>query len=316
MRKKLLFGAVCVCVLASLMGCGDKKETTDENGTTETVTVSDEVVATQDATEVSKDSVDDSVGAWILRKEVSDVDVLEDAQGAMLFADKLSLPISMDILQDYPMDSVGINQNKLSDIANENKDSFTSLVFTVYDKTGNKFSYLPDVILGNDKTETTVAQAISDGNWRMETYYFDYETLGLTEEEYNDMCNSNPDVQGMYLLLDRLYEMLGTPNFVGWDYGMDNSTKDDSGYDAAKYVETMRYPEKVSDECVTVYSTIVGWQFSDYAIVVDISEISDSRSGVSIGEVSDVIFNYIPSSYGTIEDVYGTNAIKDYIAER
>ena len=75
----------------------------------------------------------------------------------------------------------------------------------------------------------------------------------------------------------------------------------------------MRNPAKYSSDNTTVYSTYVGWQFEDCGIMVRLLEISsqDEQSlCVSVGNIS---VSYVPSTYGSLEDVYGTNAVSDFL---
>ncbi|MFR5029592.1 MAG: hypothetical protein ACLTDF_13215, partial [Coprococcus sp.] len=191
-----------------LVGCGkDTVGSGDTQSTKEQSTVQETESSDENATEEKNIVSDDSTGAWVLRKEVTDKAVLDEPSGAALFPDKLTLPINIDSLMDYQVLAGGVDQGTLSSIVDSYTDSFTSLDFMILDKTGTIYSYMPDLLLGkeDDSNETNIKQAISDGNWMLGPSAMYYDTLGLTEDEYNNMCNDNPDEDGKYLLMDKLY---------------------------------------------------------------------------------------------------------------
>ena len=78
----------------------------------------------------------------------------------------------------------------------------------------------------------------------------------------------------------------------------------------------MRNPENYGSDSVTAYSTYIGWQFADYGIVIYVSETSNSRSGTLKANIHDVSISYVPATYGKLEDVFGTNAVSDFIAAK
>ena len=65
-----------------------------------------------------------------------------------------------------------------------------------------------------------------------------------------------------------------------------------------------------------MYSTYIGWQFADYGIVIYVSETSNSSSGTLKANIHDVSISYVPATYGKLEDVFGTNAVSDFIAAK
>lgn len=321
MRRKIFCGLVCVVLSVTLIGCGGTSETTEtpqQITSEDNMDVEDTPVDEKTEETVSEVVQDDSVGAWILRKDVTDKEVLDDVAGAVLFVDNMSLPINVQDMMNYTVKASGVGKDLLSSLVDSYTDSFNYLELDVYDNAGEISMYMPDLILGKEDSdeETTIKQAISDGNWMIGPSKVFYDTLGLTKQQYDSMCNENAGIDGEYLLADKLYEMLGSPNYVGWFLDDKNNTKYGVGYDAKEYVKNMRSPEEVSSESVTSYSTYIGWQFSDYAVVLNMSETSDSRDGVTRGNVHDLTICYIPSSYGTIEDVYGENAIADFLSAK
>ena len=190
MRKKLVCGAMCVALSAMLVGCGkDTVGSGDTQSTKEQSTVQETESSDENATEEKNIVSDDSTGAWVLRKEVTDKAVLDEPSGAALFPDKLTLPINIDSLMDYQVLAGGVDQGTLSSIVDSYTDSFTSLDFMILDKTGTIYSYMPDLLLGkeDDSNETNIKQAISDGNWMLGPSAMYYDTLGLTEDEYKIM---------------------------------------------------------------------------------------------------------------------------------
>lgn len=59
------------------------------------------------------------------------------------YADKLTLPIKIDDLMDYPLDGVGIEGiNTLSSLIDTYTESSNNFSFIVYDKTGENMLYL------------------------------------------------------------------------------------------------------------------------------------------------------------------------------
>ena len=137
MRKKLVCGAMCVALSAMLVGCGkDTVGSGDTQSTKEQSTVQETESSDENATEEKNIVSDDSTGAWVLRKEVTDKAVLDEPSGAALFPDKLTLPINIDSLMDYQVLAGGVDQGTLSSIVDSYTDSFTSLDFMILDKTG------------------------------------------------------------------------------------------------------------------------------------------------------------------------------------
>lgn len=316
MHKKILYGIISVAALSMITGCGSKASDGANNvNTTEVINTQD----SQDTNSESEDSyMDSEKSAWVLRKEFTDKQILDELSGVAMFADNLTLPIDINTLMDYPAEAVGIEQGKLSSIVDSYTDTFTFEEFTIYDKTGSTYSYLPDLVLGKEDSEEkiTVKQAITDGNWKLGPSMVTYETVGLTEDEYNSICNENPDKDGLYIIADKIYDRLGTPNYIGWYCDSENSTQYGKGYDAKAYLNMMRDPGKYGSDGVTSYETIVGWQFDSYGIALDISETSDNYGGDVKSSVYSVVISYIPATYGTIEDECGTNAIADFLAAK
>lgn len=323
MKKGFLCGAMGITMAAMLAGCGggsDADKNTGDSGKTgysqEAADVNDD--SDKDANDTGS-VADDSMGAGVLRHDITDKDVLDAPTGATLFADKLTLPIKIDDLMDYPLTGVGIEGiNTLSSLIDTYTESSNNFSFIVYDKTGENRLYLPDLVLGDEDSENelTIKQAVTDGNWMMGPSKVYYDTLGLTEEEYNTLCNDNPDSDGEYLLLDKLYEEFGTPNYIGWFCDQDNATMYGGNYDAKEFIDKMRHPENYGSDKVTAYEYCVGWQFADYAVALDLCETSDAYSGNTKGSISNINISYIPASYGTIEDVCGLNAVKEFMAAR
>ena len=102
----------------------------------------------------------------------------------------------------------------------------------------------------------------------------------------------------------------------GAPYPVDDSEKDKNGNDAEEYVNRMEDPENYGIGSVTAYSTYIGWQFEDYGIVIIVSETSDSGAGSLRVNIQDVTISYVPITYGTLEDVFGSNAVSDFIAAK
>ncbi|MFQ9802936.1 MAG: hypothetical protein ACLRXD_02490 [Coprococcus sp.] len=324
MRKKLVYGAMCIALSAMLVGCGKDTgdngdvQSTKEQSTKEQSTVQESESSEETTSDGGSVVSDDSMGAWVLRNEITDKAVLDEPSGAALFPDKLTLPINIDSLMDYQVLAAGVDQGTLSSIVDSYTDSFTSLDFMILDKTGTVYAYMPDLILGkeDDSQETNIKQAISDGNWMLGPTAMYYDALGLTEDEYDNMCNENPDEDGKYLLMDKLYDMLGTPNYIGWFCDADNQTRPGETNDAKEFIDNMRNPENYGSDSVTAYSTYIGWQFADYGIVIYVSETSNSSSGTLKANIHDVSISYVPATYGKLEDVFGTNAVSDFIAAK
>ena len=59
--------------------------------------------------------------------------------------------------------------------------------------------------------------------------------------------------------MDKLYYLLGTPNYIGCFCSDDNNTRTGAIYDAEEYVNRMEDPENYGIGSVTAYSTYIGW---------------------------------------------------------
>ena len=116
--------------------------------------------------------------------------------------------------------------------------------------------------------------------------------------------------------MDKLYYLLGTPNYIGCFCSDDNNTRTGAIYDAEEYVNRMEDPENYGIGSVTAYSTYIGWQFEDYGIVIIVSETSDSGAGSLRVIIQDVTISYVPITYGTLDDVFGSHAVSDFIAAK
>ena len=142
MRKKLVYGAMCIALSAMLVGCGKDTgdngdvQSTKEQSTKEQSTVQESESSEETTSDGGSVVSDDSMGAWVLRNEVTDKAVLDEPSGAALFPDKLTLPINIDSLMDYQVLAAGVDQGTLSSIVDSYTDSFTSLDFMILDKTG------------------------------------------------------------------------------------------------------------------------------------------------------------------------------------
>jgi hypothetical protein len=325
MRRKVMYGVICVSMAAMLFGCGSSATDNSVNDTDTKQESSGEAAVGDSSDDASSVQVDDSTGSWLLRNELTDKEVLDDVSGAKLFVDNLTLPISIDDLLSYNVKSAGGDMTTLSSEINGNTESFESKSYSVYDSTETDLRYLPDIVLGKEDsgTETTVKDAVEQGVWMLDSSYTYYKDFGLTEEEYNSLCEANYPESGSsskYVFLDTLYEMLGSPNFVGWYYSTDNETRwaDDAGnynYDASEYIDRLRNPNaEDSDYDSFVNQFVVGWQFADYGIAIDFAEIVKEDKATANTDMIGI--TYIPSTYGTISDVYGANAVKDFIAAK
>lgn len=267
---------------------------------------------------VDEENDDENTGGipWILDKDVTDRVVLDLPEGVRMFTGQLAMPLNLYDLMDCQVQIAGRDGKKtFSSMVDCYTDSFETMDMTVYDESGTLSRYIPDITLGtmDSGIETTISQALRDVNWIMPLSILSFSDLGFTEIEYNKMCNENSNADVNYILMDKMYDMLGCPNFVGWACGFDNETKYGSLYNAERYIDTMRNPAKYSSDNTTVYSTYVGWQFEDCGIMVRLLEISsqDEQSlCVSVGNIS---VSYVPSTYGSLEDVYGTNAVSDFL---
>ena len=308
MKKRIL---TCMLVISVMLftGCGiSYSDLTKEIGCGAPYPVDDS----------EKDKNGNDEEAWILRKSVTDNEKYKPSLEINLFADELSLPIDINELMEYQVSSAAIKQDYLYAVADNYTKSFSSKEFIVCDKTGEKYSYMPNIVLGEDgcSRKTTVKQAILDGDWMLGPSDMDYSTLGFTEDEYKSICDANPDTDGRYLLMDKLYDLLGTPNYIGWFCSDDNNTRTGAIYDAEEYVNRMEDPENYGIGSVTAYSTYIGWQFEDYGIVIIVSETSDSGAGSLRVNIQDVTISYVPITYGTLEAVFGSNAVSDFIAAK
>ena len=143
MKKGFLCGAMGITMVAMLAGCGggsdadkntgDSRKTGYSQNATDVDTVNDDSGKTANAT---GSVADDSKGAGVLRHDITDKDVLDAPTGATLFADKLTLPIKIDDLMDYPLAEVGIEGiNTLSSLIDTYTESSNNFSFIVYDKT-------------------------------------------------------------------------------------------------------------------------------------------------------------------------------------
>lgn len=137
MRKKLVYGAMCIALSAMLVGCGKDTgdngdvQSTKEQSTKEQSTVQESESSEETTSDGGSVVSDDSMGAWVLRNEVTDKAVLDEPSGAALFPDKLTLPINIDSLMDYQVLAAGVDQGTLSSIVDSYTDSFTSLDFMI-----------------------------------------------------------------------------------------------------------------------------------------------------------------------------------------
>ena len=65
--------------------------------------------------------------------------------------------------------------------------------------------------------------------------------------------------------MDKLYYLLGTPNYIGCFCSDDNNTRTGAIYDAEEYVNRMEDPENYGIGSVTAYSSIFSWNLLLYA---------------------------------------------------
>ena len=142
MKKSFLCGAMGITMAAMLAGCGggsdadknteNSRKTGYSQDATDVDTVNDDSGKTANAT---GSVADDSMGAGVLRHDMTDKDVLDAPTGATLFADKLTLPIKIDDLMDYPLDGVGIEGiNTLSSLIDTYTESSNNFSFIVYER--------------------------------------------------------------------------------------------------------------------------------------------------------------------------------------
>lgn len=177
MKKGILCGVMGITMVAMLAGCGggsDADKNTGDSGNAEYSQDASDGNSVNDSSNNDANDMgsvaDDSKGAGVLRYDMTDKDVLDAPTGATLFVDKLTLPIKIDDLMDYPLEGVGIEgKNTLSSLIDTYTESSNNFSFIVYDKTGEDMLYLPDLVLGDEDSENelTIKQAVTDGNWMM-----------------------------------------------------------------------------------------------------------------------------------------------------
>jgi hypothetical protein len=148
MRRKVMYGVVCVSMAAMLFGCGSSATDNSVNDTDTKQESSGDAAVDDSSDDASSVQVDDSTGSWLLRNELTDKEVLDDVSGAKLFVDNLTLPISIDDLLSYNVKSAGGDMTTLSSEINGNTESFESKSYSVYDSTETDLRYLPDIVLG------------------------------------------------------------------------------------------------------------------------------------------------------------------------
>ena len=301
--KTLALGLSLATALTLTTGCGKKKDAgNDTIATTESSSNADASEAPASSSELSyKDC------PWVFSRGLSDAETLELPEGAGLYG--LTFPVTKDTLLSMPYCASSV---PLTDALDESAYSVS-----FYEDS----NFLPTLMTKED--DMTIGKALDKNLWVLYKTYFDYDAFGVSEDAYNDVYNSYDDPNPAYIYMDMLTTMFGAPNYVSFFNGYDaeKSVEENTQY----FVDTFLHPER-SDNQFSAFQMYIGWQFEDFGIVINFYDTLrySETSGYYISPDNDLGFTYVPIEKGTLEDyyldtfdgVYGTNIVKDLMAEK
>lgn len=278
MKRKIISTLLCCSVVATIMaGCGEKETKKADSKTSQTT-------ETEAKNEEKKDKeVDYSKRAeksFILGLELDDREVLDEPEDVCLYEDNIKLPITIESLQNYQVnshehvggDNTPIKTYKFSDaLAQDTEVKYREEYFNLYDPSATDVTadIKGSLYIGSDDEERTLADSVNAGVWHMRDSLTGSKSLGMTPEELNEKkkefgldaeeLTDDTDRALIYELIDRL----GKPNYINFPLNGAEGT-----------IDNILDPEN-KDYGISVSYCTIGWGFENYSINVTFCEMSD-----------------------------------------
>lgn len=308
--KTLAVGLALAMTFSSVTGCGKDSGSDEASAAQDGSAAAEDTGSSGEAAATSE--IDYRICPWVLSRELSDAEVLELPEGAGMYG--LSFPVTADEL-------LGISYEP-SGVVTLQDDMLDDQTYSVTLYNGADDFIYPQLTF--DEEGMTFGEALEKNLWRLSDGC-DYTSLGFSEDDYYELCNSYDEVEGAYLFLDMMTAIYGAPNYVSYYGGTDfnERTKEEN---AEYLVDTYLHPEAQSDD-LSFFIVDVGWQFEEFGIEISISDgtrYSKTSGFYSDPSNYDMSFFYLPIEKGTLEEfeteaygyTSGSNIVKELIAEK